>query len=226
MKILWGALVVDGRNKIGGHVASKNHFGAYLRTKVTPSNPQTPAQSAARNRLLDISALWKTLDNTEISIWENVLPNWKKSDIFGNSHAMTAINLFQKLNNNIIRAGGTEITAPPAPVALSDVGDVSLVWITATSLTVQATLNTLGTNEFFEVFATPKMISGKRFIKSEYRLIGSQFTTSGGAVVITTAYIAKYGAIPAGPGRVYIKIRILNSVTGQATIPVSAFAEL
>ena len=30
MKMKWGALVVDGRGKIGGQVASKNRAGAYL----------------------------------------------------------------------------------------------------------------------------------------------------------------------------------------------------
>ena len=37
----FGALVVDGRNKIGGQVASKNRAGAYLRNKVTPSKKRT-----------------------------------------------------------------------------------------------------------------------------------------------------------------------------------------
>jgi len=46
MKMKFGAIVVDGRGKIGGHVASKNRGGAYLRTKVTPSNPQTGYQAA------------------------------------------------------------------------------------------------------------------------------------------------------------------------------------
>jgi len=37
MKTLFGAIVVDGRGKLGGHVASKNRHGSYFRTKVSPS---------------------------------------------------------------------------------------------------------------------------------------------------------------------------------------------
>ena len=49
MKIKWGALVVDGRGKLGGHVAAQNRGGSYLRTKVTPSNPQTTFQTGVRS---------------------------------------------------------------------------------------------------------------------------------------------------------------------------------
>jgi hypothetical protein len=45
MKMKFGAIVTEGRGKIGGHVASKNKSGAYLRTKVTPVNRQSVAQS-------------------------------------------------------------------------------------------------------------------------------------------------------------------------------------
>jgi len=40
MKTLFGAIVVDGRGKLGGHVASKNRHGSYFRTKVSQANQQ------------------------------------------------------------------------------------------------------------------------------------------------------------------------------------------
>ena len=40
-KILTTAIVADIRNKLNGSVFSKNRYGAYVRTKVTPVNPQT-----------------------------------------------------------------------------------------------------------------------------------------------------------------------------------------
>ena len=58
MKLKFGAIVTDGRGKIGGHVASKNRSGAYLRTKVTPSNPNTVAQVQVRSILASLSQSW------------------------------------------------------------------------------------------------------------------------------------------------------------------------
>jgi len=65
MKIKWGAIVVDGRNKIGGHVASKNRAGAYLRTKVTPVNPNTGYQAGVRNTLSTLSSGWRALEEAQ-----------------------------------------------------------------------------------------------------------------------------------------------------------------
>ena len=43
-KVLFSALISDMRNKLNGSVFAKNRGGSYLRTKVTPVNPQTVAQ--------------------------------------------------------------------------------------------------------------------------------------------------------------------------------------
>ena len=40
-KIKMTAIVADMRNKLNGSVFSRNRGGAYIRTKVTPINPQT-----------------------------------------------------------------------------------------------------------------------------------------------------------------------------------------
>src|SRR5690606_27930634 len=52
MKVQFSGLgVVAGSGKIQGTVAARNRSGAYLRVKVTPVNPQTTYQQAARQRL-------------------------------------------------------------------------------------------------------------------------------------------------------------------------------
>jgi len=45
MKTLFGAIVVDGRGKLGGHVASKNRHGSYLEL----SSPSQPASQYSAN---------------------------------------------------------------------------------------------------------------------------------------------------------------------------------
>lgn len=74
MKLKFGAIVVDGRGKIGGHVASKNGAGAYLRTKVTPTNPQTARQSFVRALFAAITAAWSGLTASQVLLGMKRLP--------------------------------------------------------------------------------------------------------------------------------------------------------
>ena len=66
MKIKWGAMVVDGSGKLGGHVASKNRGGSYFRTKVTPTNPNSTSQAAVRSRLTALSQAFRALTIAQI----------------------------------------------------------------------------------------------------------------------------------------------------------------
>lgn len=88
MKIKWGALVVDGRGKIGGQVASKNGAGAYMKNKVTPANPQTADQTSARALFGVISAGWSSLTAAQIAAWNGAVADWTSTNIFeiGRAH--------------------------------------------------------------------------------------------------------------------------------------------
>jgi len=57
MKTLFGAIVVDGRGKLGGHVASKNRHGSYFRTKVSPSQPASQYSANVRAAYYNLSGM-------------------------------------------------------------------------------------------------------------------------------------------------------------------------
>jgi len=120
MKIKWGALVVDGRGKIGGHVASKNRGGAYLRTKVTPVNPSSFAQSVVRTIFGAISTTWSSLTAAQIASWNNAVSDFATTDIFGDLKKPSGKNLHQKLNQNLLLVGESALTTVPAKLALPD----------------------------------------------------------------------------------------------------------
>lgn len=93
MKIKFGALVTDGRGKLGGHVASKNRSGNYLRTKVTPSNPQTAAQQATRAVLGSLSTAWSGLTLAQRNSFNSAVGDWSGTNIFGDIKNPTGKNL-------------------------------------------------------------------------------------------------------------------------------------
>lgn len=80
--------------KSGEDVASKNRAGAYLCTKVTPSNPNSVAQVQARSILGSLSQMWSQLSESQRSGWNDAVQEWGSTDIFGDIKKPSGINLF------------------------------------------------------------------------------------------------------------------------------------
>jgi len=220
MKVKWGAIVVDGRNKIGGHVASKNRAGAYFRTKVTPTNPNTSYQADARNRLSTRATAWGGLGAAGVLLWNSAVDLFKSTDIFGDIRKPTGINLYQMLNNNLVRIGIAPITTPPLPVALPVIITGELAAVHAGAVTVTFTEDPVVTASEVEVWATPALSVGKSFVKSEFRRIGLMPAIVTHVTTLTTLYNDKFGAVGAAGLKLFVKMQQISKTTGQAGIPV------
>jgi len=224
MKAIWGALVVDGRNKIGGHVASKNRAGAYFRRKVTPMNPATTYQLNVRNRLAGLSTAWRGLTDDQRLAWNTVVDHFARTDIFGDLRNPTGFNLHQMLNNNLLNAGESVITEPPLPAAVNAFSSMSFV-ITNTVEAVTITFaDAIAADHKAFLLATPAISPGISFVKSEYRQIAVLDETSVSPYTALTDYKAKFGAIGATGMKVFIKMKQINTVTGQAGLAIANFA--
>lgn len=217
MKMKFGALVVDGRGKIGGHVASKNRAGAYLRTKVTPVNPQTSAQTLVRSRLAGLSSGWRALTQEQRNSWNGAVENFSKTDIFGDVKNPSGVNLYQRLNNELLSIGVAPIDVAPLPeevptvvlqessVLVGALGTITLLLSGAVPEGVSA-----------KIFATPGMSPGINFVKSEFRQIGVEAAAATSPLDVTEDYEAKFGPAVAGL-KYFFKIVFVNTTTGQSS---------
>lgn len=197
MKIKFGAIVVDGRGKLGGHVASKNRSGSYLRTKVTPSNPQTIAQTLVRTIFGAISAGWSALTAAQIAAWNNAVDDFTSTDIFGDIKKPSGKALYQKLNNNLILVGESALSTPPVKLSLpDDVVTAATIDLTASTLTLTGANTTAG--NFIVVSATPPLSEGTSFSKNRMRNIYTAEASTFVDADAYTAYVTKYGAPAAG----------------------------
>lgn len=218
MKMKFGALVTDGRGKIGGHVASKNRAGAYLRTKVTPVNPQTTAQLEARSRLTTYSQAWRGLTEEQRAAWNGAVSAFAKTDIFGDLKSPTGFNLYQRLNNNLATVGAAPIDEPPIPS--------EVLTVTLDSLAAAAGAGTLSmglsaavpAGTAVKVFATAPQSPGVTFVKSEYRLITTLPAATPTPVDLATAYETKFGALVEGQ-KIFVRVAFVNTTTGQESTP-------
>jgi hypothetical protein len=218
MKIKWGALVVDGRNKIGGQVASKNRAGAYMRNKVTPVNPATSYQVTVRARLSSLSSAWRGLTAGQRLAWNAAVSDYKKTDIFGDIQNPSGFNLYQKLNNNLINIGVAAISSPPLPVAVSvfTTGTLTAAAGAQTmSLAVTPAVQPVG--ETIIVRATPGQSAGKSFVKSEFRQIGTFTAATAGAYDLAALYISKFGPIGPAGVKVFVDVIHVSETTGQVS---------
>jgi len=225
MKIKWGALVVDGRNKIGGHVASKNRSGSYLRTKVTPVNPSSAAQVAARSRLSSQAQAWRGLTEVQREGWRGAVSDYSKTDIFGDIKNPSGFNLFVQLNSNLANAGLATLAAAPAPGSVSVFESVALAAAEGAG-TLEATVSPTAApvGEQIIVRATAPQSPGKTFVKSEFRQIEVDATVTTGSIDLATAYEAKFGTIGPAGNKIFCEFIHINTTTGQVSQAQQAVA--
>jgi len=224
VKAKFGAIVVDGRGKIGGHVASKNRAGSYFRTKVTPVNPQTSAQTTVRNRLSGLSSGWRNLTAAQRIAWNSAVSDFAKTDIFGDLRNPTGFNLYQRLNNNLLTCGEAAITTPPSALAVDAFTSISLAAEDATvaedvALTFAPAV---AADHLVKVFATAPMSPGKSFVKSEYRLIAILPNSDTSPADVTAAYQTVFGSTGAVGQKIFVKCVQVEETSGIAGVPIEA----
>lgn len=220
-KIKWGAAIIDGRGKIGGHVLSKNRAGAYIRTKVTPVNPQSSAQLGVRNRFTIYSQGWKGLTQAQRDAWNAAVSDYQRTDIFGDLRSPTGFNLYQRLNNNLVNVGESAITSPPLP---QSVGEVVATSLTAEDGTVAQSLSlvmagAVPANTAVKVFATAPQSPGKSFVKSQYRQVTTLDAAESTPYDLLAEYQAKFGSTGEAGQKIFVKLEAVNTNTGQVGTP-------
>lgn len=221
MKAQFGALVVAGSGKINGWVASRNRGGAYFRTKVTPLNPSTSAQQNARGILGSLSTQWSQLTEEQRLSFNNAVASFATTDIFGDIRNPSGINLFVKLNTNLINTGQDQITSAPAKEEFLFSPITQVDFDVSSQSSVISLGNSLNDTAQVLVFATPTLTNGTTFVKNRLRLVAN-VQVDGTLIDFEAGYQAKYGAFAIG-ANIVAGFRIV-SATGQASVFQSATA--
>lgn len=223
-KIKLTAIVSEMRGKLNGSVFSKNRGGAYVRTKVTPVNPQTLAQGNVRAALTNLSQSWKALTEAQRLAWNSAVSQFTSTDIFGDIKTPSGINLYNKLNLNLAAIGEAPISVPPLAVSVGYF-DTLAITAAAGAGTIAVAYTTVGASvdQTVIVEATPCMSAGKNFVKSEFRQIGTFAGSAASPQSIGAMYVAKFGALVAGQ-KVFIRLKFVDKNTGVSGQYTSASA--
>lgn len=220
-KVKFSALVSDMRNKLNGSVFSKNRAGSYLRNKVTPINPQSIAQSTARNLLTSFSQGWKSLTQAQRDAWNSAVGSWTGTDIFGDIKTPTGLQLYIRLNVNISLAGGTPITLPPVSIGVDPVDSLALSATTGPDVfDVTASPDPVPADHALYLEATPGLSPGISNANSRFRTIAVIPAASSAGDEIS-AYTAKFGALTSGQ-KYFIRAKLIRLSTGEVSQTVVA----
>ena len=216
MKIKFGALVTDGRGKLGGHVASKNRSGNYLRTKVTPTNPQTFDQQATRAVLGTLSSGWSGLTADQRSSFDAAVADWSSTNIFGDIKNPTGKNLYVSLNKYLLESGQAQISVAPSKTEMPYFGVTASLWDISLAEAGISSVNSPG-GFFVNISATAPQSAGTGFYKGKYRKLLTVDSADINTSNFYASYVAKFGAPLAG-ANISVKVQAV-ATTGQVNTP-------
>jgi len=213
-KIKFGMMMTDASGKLGGQVFSKNRGGSYVRTKVTPVNPQTTAQMTIRGIFASISSAWSGLTQASRDSFNGFVNDYARTDIFGDLRNPSGKNLFQRLNQNLSISGQAQITTCPAPaeVPFANIQVAEMV-VADNVCTLTASGNLTGSQVV--IWATAPQSQGTKFVKNKLRQIAVLAGEDGGDYPFGDEYVAKFGEFELG-ANIVVGVRVINA-NGQAS---------
>lgn len=223
-KVKFGIGPADIRGKINGSVFARNRGGAYVRTKVTPLNPQTTAQVAARSLLTGLAQNFRSLSQDQITAWNNAVTQWQTTDVFGDLVSPTGLALYVRLNANIQNGGGSPISTPPSPVGADALTSLTLTAdVSSSEFDVAFAPATVPANHALYVESTSMLSPGINNANSRFRFIGVAAAAATSPFDGFTAQTAKFGSLVAGQ-KVYVRCKFINILTGEVSLALKASA--
>lgn len=131
MKYAPSALIGVLSRSSGSTTASHNRFGAYLRGRIIPVNPNSTAQVAQRTIMTTLSQGWRALTAVQRAGWTALGLTMIRTDSLGVTYTLTGLQAYTSLNRNLLYLGQTAISAAPTLIGVTAVASATL---TATSV--------------------------------------------------------------------------------------------
>lgn len=207
-KVVFGNGIAAMSGKLGGSVAARNKGGAYLRTWVKPTNPQTARQTAVRATLATNAQLWKDQTDATRTAWATWADANPVLDRLGASIILSGSQAFGKVMNNRTNAGvALDPTLTPAPTSFTAAiidSTAPLVAGAGAGTVVLALGAGAAAGQVVFVYASSPSSAGVTNTNAGYRLLGNVTLVAGdiaaGTVAISSLYTDYFGAITAKQG--------------------------
>jgi hypothetical protein len=221
--VKYGAIVAEIRGKESGVVFSRNAYGAYVRNKTSPINPQTSFQQQQRAYMGAVAQQWSGLTEGQKAAWGLLGEQVVRTNRLGDQTQYTGFNLFMRCNRNRSILGLAIITEPVTPPALPALqldrptiqgtdGGISV-------FTIGFTPTPIGEGIQLVVDATPPVLTGRRFFKNMFRLITVSNANAATNLSIISAYNTRFTLTAPVGAVVAVRVRLVHTSSGFDTAP-------
>lgn len=221
MKFTPGPMIGAASGSVGGQTFSHNRYGAYVRTRAIPTNPNTVPQQNARSRLATFSAAWQGLTSAQRLAWKSWANNNPIVNSLGAQQELTGQVAYVGLNCRLAQASEPAIDLPPvvpAPVGLVTLTATWDIGVGAFACTFTAT--PLGANERMWCQAAVVNSSGINYVKNLLRVVSIETAATASPLDLQTSIEAVFGTLSVDQD-VHIWLAVLDDETGLLSTPLS-----
>ena len=192
-------IVSEIRGSINGVTFARNRYGLYARSKASPVQPRTAAQTERRAQLTVLSQRWRTLDEAFRAEWRALADELTRSDSLGLTYRLSGLQAYLQFNLWRTLLGlAPQDDPPPQLAAPNPVDIVSLSYdIDQNLLNIEFSPSPYGGALAF--WATAPFSRGINFVApSRYRLVAVRKPSAFGGNLaapqeIGQAYTDKFG---------------------------------
>lgn len=187
-------LDVPRSGSVNGTTSSRNRFGQYVRTRATPVNPNTGAQTAKRDVFAQCAQLWRTLTSVQQAAWSYFAQAHPRLDSLGQTIVLTGAQMYSAINCQLMGLTGVTVDEPPsagplaAPVLTID--DDSI----AAPISLAYTPTPTGAGLTMVLFCSPPQTRGRSFC-GDFRILTTVAPATASPVEILDALEAKWGTV-------------------------------
>lgn len=216
-RIKFGMMMTDARGKLGGQVFTKTRSGAAVRTKVTPSNPQTASQGSVRSAFGIFSQGWNGLTEAQRQSWNSAVDEYKRTNVFGDQYKLSGKNLYMSINQNLSTIGVAAVDNVPEIKTTAGITlDSASMNLADDELDISSVVvGSYSTGSKIVYEATAALSPGKYNFSGAYRIFN--VSALGGdplsPAVMYNYYVFKFGTPPPDK-KISIRAYIIDSVAG------------
>jgi len=214
-KVTFGPTIAEARNKVGAQVYSRNQWGSFVRSKITPINPKTPAQISIRADLRYIRQRWsRTLSDAQRLSWTQLQSKYPETDVFKQAKALSADLWYCRLNLNLALIGLGPMDTPPATLMATNPGNIIATTSNPATSTLTLTPETDCPADHTALIRATRIYGpGRNSPNGRLRIVNVTPGPTVGAIPFGTGWLAKFGPAPA-PGVLLATIEYINNNTG------------
>lgn len=219
--IKFGSLITDARGKINGHYFTSGQGGPTLSTNGTKLGAQVTGKKLwgyIKRNAQENSQTWQELTDDQRAAWAAAALSWPSLNRVGDTVALRGYALYMKVNGVLTSIGAARVAVPTPKQLISQVTAIEFTELTTASIKVLATV-TFNPNEICVIALTPTVSNGINPSPSYYRIIQQADNVGDFPVQCINEYKLQFGA-PLSGGYVWAKCYIVNTLTGQTSIPI------